>query len=261
MKYKNKKKLKIICIIPARGGSKGIKLKNLKKVCGRSLLSYPVKAAIKSRVCDKIFVSTDSKKIAYEAKKLGASVPFLRKKKFSGDRVTTEKTLQNSLLEAEKYLVNSFLGLPRRAIADGVETAVIDSSKKGIPPTNTIDVDQSSVCYKSFRNIINLEKVVAHHTGGKFYNIVKPIVDKIYESATDKEEKFKEIEERFLNNYTYEYFMVNVGKAEFQEAGSSVAQGSIDVIKAGTAYRIYACGIYDDDKAIIPLESLVVLPG
>ena len=81
MKYKNKKKLKVICIIPARGGSKGIKLKNLKKVCGRSLLSYPVKAAIKSRVCDKIFVSTDSKKIAYEAKKLGASVPFLRKKK------------------------------------------------------------------------------------------------------------------------------------------------------------------------------------
>ena len=84
MKYKNKKKLKVICIIPARGGSKGIKLKNLKKVCGRSLLSYPVKAAIKSRVCDKIFVSTDSKKIAYEAKKLGASVPFLRKKNFLG---------------------------------------------------------------------------------------------------------------------------------------------------------------------------------
>ena len=168
---------------------------------------------------------------------------------------------ETGLLEAEKYLVNSFLGLPRRAIEDGVETAVTDSSKKGIPPTNTIDVDQSSVCYKSFKNIINLEKVVAHHTGGKFYNIVKPIVDKIYESATDKEEKFKESEERFLNNYTYEYFMVNVGKAEFQEAGSSVAQGSLDVIKAGTAYRIYACGIYDDDKAIIPLESLVVLPG
>mgnify|MGYP003322565975 CR=1 FL=1 len=78
---------------------------------------------------------------------------------------------ETGLLEAEKYLVNSFLGLPRRAIEDGVETAVTDSSKKGIPPTNTIDVDQSSVCYKSFRNIINLEKVVAHHTGGKFYNI------------------------------------------------------------------------------------------
>ena len=169
---------------------------------------------------------------------------------------------ETGLLEAEKYLVNSFLGLPRRAIADGVEAAVTDTSKKGIPPTNTIDVDQSSVCYKSFKNIINLEKVVAHHTGGKFYNIVKPIVDKIYASATDKEEKFKTSEERFLNNYTYEYFMVNVGKAEFQEAGSSVAQGSIDVIKAGTAYRIYACGMMGDvnnPEILIPLESIIVL--
>ena len=60
---------------------------------------------------------------------------------------------ETGLLEAEKYLVNSFLGLPRRAIEDGVETAVTDTSKKGIPPTNTIDVDQSSVCYKSFKNI------------------------------------------------------------------------------------------------------------
>ena len=106
-----------------------------------------------------------------------------------------------------------------------------------------------------------MENVVAHHTGGSFYNIVKPIVDEVYASASGKEEKFKDQEERLLNNYTYEYFMVNVGKAEFQEAGSSIAQGSLDVISAGTAYRIYACGIYDEDKVVIPIESLVVLPG
>ena len=46
---------------------------------------------MKSKVCDKIIVSTDSVKISNLAKKLGAEVPFLRKKKFSGDRVTTEK--------------------------------------------------------------------------------------------------------------------------------------------------------------------------
>ena len=168
---------------------------------------------------------------------------------------------ETGLLEAEKYLVNTFLGLSRRAIADGVETEVTDTSSKNIPPTNEIDVDNTSVCYKSFKNIINLEKVVAHHTGGKFYNIIEPIVDEVYSKASGKEEKFKDIEERLLKNYTYEYFMVNVGRAEFNEAGSSIAQKSIDVINAGTAYRIYACGIYDQDKVIIPLESLVVLPG
>ena len=100
---KFKKKYKVICIIPARGGSKGIKNKNIKKICGRHLIGYPILAALKSGVCDTVFVSTDSSKIANIAKKYGATVPFLRKKKFSTDRVTTEETLKNALQEYEKF--------------------------------------------------------------------------------------------------------------------------------------------------------------
>lgn len=96
-------KKKVICIIPARGGSKGLKLKNLRKINGKPLIYYPIEAAIRSKVCDKIFVSTDSEKIARVAKKLGADVPFLRKKSFSGDLVTTESTLKNALLEYENF--------------------------------------------------------------------------------------------------------------------------------------------------------------
>ena len=55
--------------------------------------------------------------------------------------------------------------------------------------------------------------------------------------------------------------MENVGDADFTETGSSIALGSLDVINRGTAYRIYACGIYDSNEMVIPLESLVVLPG
>lgn len=102
------KKLKVICIIPARGGSKGLKLKNLRKVDSKPLLYYPINAAIKSKVCDTVFVSTDSKKIADVAKKLGAKVPFLRKAKFSEDLTTTEATLQNALLEYEEYVGKKF---------------------------------------------------------------------------------------------------------------------------------------------------------
>ena len=71
---------KVICIIPARGGSKGIKLKNLRKVCNKPLIYYPIKAALKSKSCDKVIVSTDSKLIAKYAIKYGAEVPFLRPK-------------------------------------------------------------------------------------------------------------------------------------------------------------------------------------
>ena len=76
----NKKSFKVICIIPARGGSKGIKNKNLMKVNKKPLIFYPINAALKSKVCDYIFVSTDSDKIAKVAKSYNASVPFLRKK-------------------------------------------------------------------------------------------------------------------------------------------------------------------------------------
>ena len=101
-------KKKVICIIPARGGSKGLKYKNLRKVNKKPLIYFPIQAAIKSGVCDKIFVSTDSIKIANIAKKFGADVPFLRKKKFSGDLVTTEDTLKNALLDYENFYKTKF---------------------------------------------------------------------------------------------------------------------------------------------------------
>ena len=102
-----KKKEKVICIIPARGGSKSIKLKNLSPICGKPLIYYPIQSAIKSGVCDEIFVTTDDIRIAREATKYGAKVPFLRKK-YAGDFVSTEQTLKNALLEFEKFIGYKF---------------------------------------------------------------------------------------------------------------------------------------------------------
>ena len=55
--------------------------------------------------------------------------------------------------------------------------------------------------------------------------------------------------------------MVNIGKAPYKETGASIASTSVDIVQEGTAYRIYACGIYNEDDVIIPLESVMVLPG
>lgn len=87
----------IIAIIPARGGSKRIPNKNIKNFKGRPMISWSIKAAFKSRLFDKIFVSTDSKKIANIAKKYKAEVPFLRSKKLSGDHTTTTSVIQNCI--------------------------------------------------------------------------------------------------------------------------------------------------------------------
>ena len=60
--------MKNIAIIPARSGSKGLKDKNIKNLCGKPLLSYSIRAAEESKVFDEIMVSTDSERYAAIAK-------------------------------------------------------------------------------------------------------------------------------------------------------------------------------------------------
>lgn len=70
--------MKILAIIPARSGSKGIKNKNIVDVNGKPLIYYSIKEALKSNYISDVIVSTDSEEIAKIAKNLGAEVPFMR---------------------------------------------------------------------------------------------------------------------------------------------------------------------------------------
>lgn len=80
MKEKNSKKVRILGIIPARGGSTSIKLKNIADVGGQPLIAYSIAEAKKSKLLDAFIVSTDSEQIAAVAKSFGADVPFIRPK-------------------------------------------------------------------------------------------------------------------------------------------------------------------------------------
>ncbi len=95
-------KLKIICIIPARGGSKGLKNKNILKINNQFLISRTIEYAKSCKEIDIILVTTDSKKIANVAEKAGAIVPFLRPKELATDLATTEDTLKHALVEYER---------------------------------------------------------------------------------------------------------------------------------------------------------------
>lgn len=79
------RKVHILGIIPARGGSKGILRKNIAPLAGRPLMYYTVREARKSRLLDAVIVSTDDPGIARVAKSMGADVPFLRPKKYARD--------------------------------------------------------------------------------------------------------------------------------------------------------------------------------
>jgi CMP-N,N'-diacetyllegionaminic acid synthase len=77
----------IICIIPARGGSKGIPGKNLIDLNGKPLVAWSIVAALASGAVSRVIVSTDSEDIAKIARLWGAEVPFIRPPHLASDEV------------------------------------------------------------------------------------------------------------------------------------------------------------------------------
>lgn len=92
------KSLKTLALIPARGGSKGLKLKNIANLAGLPLISYSIKAAEQAKKIDKIVVSTDNLKIKKISEEFGAECPFIRPKKISTDK--------SAILDVVKHTIN-----------------------------------------------------------------------------------------------------------------------------------------------------------
>ena len=94
--------LNILAVIPARGGSKGIPLKNLKKVGGVPIVELASQVASSVEFIDRIVVSTDNEEIAKAAINGGADAPFRRPEVLSGDRISDVQVLTHALKEMER---------------------------------------------------------------------------------------------------------------------------------------------------------------
>lgn len=92
--------MKIITIIPARGGSKSVPRKNIKLLGGKPLIAYTILASLDSRKIERTIVSTDDTEIARIAKDYGAEVPFMRPKNLARD----SSSALSVILHAIKYL-------------------------------------------------------------------------------------------------------------------------------------------------------------
>ena len=99
---KIREKDQIIAIIPARGGSKRIKNKNLINFFGKPIIYHSLELALNSKIFDKVFVSTDSKKIIEIVKKKKIDISFLRSKKNSSDSATIRDVLLEVLHKLKK---------------------------------------------------------------------------------------------------------------------------------------------------------------
>lgn len=82
----NPEEVEILALVTARGGSKGVPMKNIREVAGKPLLAYNIETAKKSEYVDRIIVSTDNEEIASVAREYNAEVPFMRPNKYARDR-------------------------------------------------------------------------------------------------------------------------------------------------------------------------------
>lgn len=145
------KKNKILAITLARGGSKGVKNKNIININGKPLISYTIKEANKSNYIDRYIVSTDSKLIRKISIKYGADVPFLRPKKFATDRATSVDALVQAVNWIEKN--------------DGQKYDIIIELMCTNPLKNYFDIDNiiKKIINTKADSVIAMHKLEDHH--------------------------------------------------------------------------------------------------
>jgi CMP-N,N'-diacetyllegionaminic acid synthase len=94
---------KILAVIPARGGSKRLKNKNLLPLLNKPLLAWSIEAALDSKYIDKIIVSTDANEIAEEANRFGIGMPFIRPPELSGDEARSIDVVTHAIEWLKEY--------------------------------------------------------------------------------------------------------------------------------------------------------------
>lgn len=94
--------MRILAVIPARGGSKGVPRKNIRPLAGRPLIGWTIAAAHAATALDRIVVSTEDDEIARVSRDLGAEVPFLRPPELAADESSTLDVLRHVVAELER---------------------------------------------------------------------------------------------------------------------------------------------------------------
>lgn len=178
--YKGKK---ILAIIPARGGSKGIPSKNIIEIYGKPLIQYSIESANSSKYIDRTIISTDDLKIKEVAEKCGGDVPFIRPEELAQD---TSKTIDclihgiewlKNIGEEYDYLVLLQNTVPLRKgqhIDEAIEK-LIGSDERSL--VSITEVEENPVLMRTLnsdgtvKNMLNISSTIRRQDFPKFYRV------------------------------------------------------------------------------------------
>lgn len=143
---------KVLALIPARGGSKGLPGKNIRPMCGKPMIAWSIEKAKLSKYLDMVLVTTDCQEIASIAKQYGARVPFLRPNELATDRSSTYDAIRHAL---------DFLRVEERQTFDYV---VLLEPTSPLREDDDIDrmLEQLSAMSAEFDSIISIGEVEEH---------------------------------------------------------------------------------------------------
>ena len=175
---------KIIGIVPARIGSKGLKFKNLKKLNSKPLIFWPIKTLKKSKYIDKIILNTDSKKIRNLGTKIGAEAPFLRPKYLASDKSKISDTIIHTIryFEKKKIFYDYLLLLEPTSpltTTEDIDNAieVLEKSKKNADAL--VSIAENVTAHPKFCVKLDNNQMIKTYDK-KFYNINRQKLDKTY---------------------------------------------------------------------------------
>jgi len=170
-------KQKILAIIPARGGSKGLPKKNIKPLLGKPLIAWTIEEAKKSKYIERIIVSTDDKEIAKISSEYGADVPFLRPEKYAQDSSKTADVIIHALnfLEGQNEIYSLIVLLePTSPLRDAAD---IDKCIRKLLDTpnakSIVSVAKHESGHPEFSVVINSDGFIRKHTGKPNFNVLR----------------------------------------------------------------------------------------
>lgn len=176
-----------IAIIPARGGSKRIPRKNIRKFHDKPIIAYTIEAALESQVFEEVMVSTDDAEIAEISKKYGANVPFFRSAELSNDMAMTVPVLIDALDRYEKLGIVYAFGcclypcapfVTAARIKEGMDLLVYSKAdsvvpvvKFSFPPQRSFVMRDGkiSMLYPEHNNSRSQDLEPLYHDSGQFY--------------------------------------------------------------------------------------------
>ena len=178
----------IICVIPARGGSKRIPRKNIKEFNGKPIIAYSIEAAFESNCFDHVIVSTDDNEIKVVAKKYGAKVPFVRPDELSSDYVGTIPVIKHAIewMENHNNYIENVCCL--YATAPFIKSEILTKAYQQLKDSSTdycfsvtsftfpiqraikiVQGDKVDMFYPEYFNKQSQDLEEAYHDAGQFY--------------------------------------------------------------------------------------------